>query len=151
MIFGETVFLHKSIDHYHSLRTISICDVVAFPKSILEDLDFCRKYPHLILNLLNSLGIKAGAFFSQIYDSNLLDAQEKICRMIAQIWREQGEDSTVAPGLSQTDIADFLSIHRSSVCRVIRKLRDDNVIGTFSKTRLEIFDPATLLKLGSLS
>jgi len=150
VIFGEVLFIHSPIGYYHSLRTISECDVVAFPKSILEDIDFCREHPHLILNLVKSLGIKSGAFFSQIYDSNLLDAEGKICRMIAQIWFEQGEGQTVAPGHSQTDIADILSMHRSTVCRVIRKLRGERVIGTFSKNCLEVIAPETLLERGGL-
>lgn len=150
VIFGETVFLHQSIDHFHSIQTLSECEVVAFPKILLEDVEFCRKYPHLILNLVKSLGIKVGSLFSQIYDSNLFDAKRQICRMIAHIWREQGENETINPNLSQSDMANLLGIHRSSVCRVVRQLRDEGIIGRFSKTRLDIINAETLLELGDL-
>jgi len=150
VIFGEITFMHKSSVHFHSLRTLSECEVFIFPNTLLDDVDFCRQYPHLILNLVRSLGVKAGAFFSQIYDSNLLDARGQICRMLSHIWREQGKAEAVNPDLSQIDMANILGIHRSSVCRVIRELRDEGVIGRFSKTRLEVLDPETLMEHGEM-
>lgn len=150
VIFGEITFMHKSRVHFHSLRTLTECEVFIFPNTLLDDTAFCREYPHLILNLVKSLGVKGGAFFSQIYDSNLLDTRGQICRMLTHIWREQGEKTTVNPDLSQVEMATILGIHRSSVCRVIRELRDEGVIGRFSKTRLEVLAPYTLMEHGEM-
>lgn len=150
VIFGEATFLHKTPDHLHAIKTLSPCEVIAFPKQLLEDEEFCKQYPHLILNLVRSLGIKVGALFSQIYDTNLFDIKRQICRMMAQLWREQGEGRNINPNLSQTDVAHLLGVHRSSVCRIIRELRDQGVIGHFSKTRLEINNAEELLALGDL-
>ena len=150
VLFGEITFMHKSSVHFHSLRTLSECEVFIFPNTLLDDVDFCRQYPLLILNLVRSLGVKAGAFFSQIYDSNLLDTRGQICRMLSHIWREQGEAAAVNPDLSQIDVANILGIHRSSVCRVIRELRDEGVIGRFSKTRLEVLQPQALMEHGEM-
>ncbi|WP_300669164.1 Crp/Fnr family transcriptional regulator [Desulfoluna sp.] len=150
VLFGEITFMHKSSVHFHSLRTLTECEIIVFPNTLLEDLAFCREYPHLVLNLVKSLGVKGGAFFSQIYDSNLLDARGQICRMLSHIWREQGEKETVNPDLSQVDMANLLGIHRSSVCRVIHELRDEGIIGRFSKTRLEVLSPIKLLEHGKI-
>ncbi len=150
VLFGEITFMHKSSVHFHSLRTLTECEIFVFPNALLNDIAFCREYPHLILNLVHSLGIKGGAFFSQIYDSNLLDTRGQICRMLSHIWREQGETTTVNPDLSQIDMANILGIHRSSVCRVIRELRNEGVIGHFSKTRLDIIHPEKLMEHGEI-
>ncbi|SCY06009.1 Crp/Fnr family transcriptional regulator [Desulfoluna spongiiphila] len=150
VLFGEITFMHKSSVHFHSLRTLTECEIIVFPNTLLDDLAFCREYPHLVLNLVKSLGVKGGAFFSQIYDSNLLDARGQICRMLSHIWREQGEKETVNPDLSQVDMANILGIHRSSVCRVIHELRDEGVIGRFSKTRLEVLAPIKLMEHGKI-
>ncbi|SDP80208.1 Crp/Fnr family transcriptional regulator [Desulforhopalus singaporensis] len=150
VILGEIPHIHKSFDHFYILQTLSECELIAFPKTLLKDVDFCRKHPHLILNLIKSVAIKAGAFFGQLYDSNLFDCRCMICRMLAQIWREHGEPATLSPNLSQTDIANILGIHRSSVCRVIRQLRDEKIIGQFSKNRLDILNTDALLRCGKL-
>jgi len=150
VILGEVVGIHKSIDHTTSLRALTECAAIAFPTSLLEDTGFCRQYPHLMINVVKSLGIKVGAFFSQIYDSDLMDAKAKICRMLAHIWRDQGEVTPINPDLSQTDMANLLGIHRSSVCRVIRQLRDDKIIGAFSKTHLDILNAETLMENGHM-
>lgn len=150
VIFGEVPILHKSFDHFHSFQTLTKCDLIAFPKSLLEDVDFCREYPHLILNLLKSIGIKAGAFFGQLYDSHLLDSRGMICRMLAQIWREQGRAGIITPNLSQTEMANILGIHRSSVCRVLKQLREEKIIGRFTRSCLEVYNSDALMKSGEL-
>lgn len=150
VILGEIPLLHKSFNHFHSLQTLTKCDLIAFPKSLLEDVDFCREYPHLILNLVKSIGIKAGAFFGQLYDSNLLDSRGMVCRMLAQIWREQGRAGNITPNLSQTEMANILGIHRSSLCRVLKQLREEGIIGRFTKSCLEVYDSDTLMESGEL-
>jgi len=67
VLFGEITFMHKSSVHFHSLRTLTECEIIVFPNTLLDDIAFCREYPHLILNLVKSLGVKGGGFFSQSY------------------------------------------------------------------------------------
>jgi len=149
-IFGEVVHLHESRVHCHSLRALEKIEVIGFPIGLLSDIDFCRHYPHLILNLVHSLGIKAGAFFCQISDVALLESHTQVCRMLYQIWKENGEPRVFDPGISQSDIADILGMHRSSLTRALRMLRDDGVIGVFSKKRLEVVNPQRLMELAEV-
>jgi len=149
-IFGELSLLHGTRIHEHILQAIEECEIVGFHKTMLSDTDFCRQYPHLILNLVRSIGIKAGTFFCQISESALYESQTKICRMIYHIWKENREQFDFDPKISQSEMANILGINRSSFTRVLRVLRDDGVIGHFFKRRIEIINPKKLMELADV-
>lgn len=150
-IAGELAFLHSASFRTHSLRTQTPCRVIYFPNTLLDDLDFATRYPHLMMNLVRSIGIKAGAFFSQIYDNALLSNRTQVCRTLYDLWQQNGRQSTFSPGLSQSDLTAIIGIHRSSVCRALKELRQWGVVGHFSKTCLEILDPQRLTDLAELA
>ncbi|ACS78478.1 Crp/Fnr family transcriptional regulator [Maridesulfovibrio salexigens] len=143
-LFNEVSHIHTSLFQSHSLHTLEECVVARFPKSILEDKDFFRQNPELACNLIHSLGIKAGAFFAQLFDSGLLEVSTRVSRSLYQLWQENGESESFSPGLTQSDLASTLGVHRSSLCRVIKALRQQGIIGKFTKTTLEILDPEAL-------
>jgi CRP-like cAMP-binding protein len=143
-LFGEIAHLHLSALHQHSLRTLEPCEVARFPMTLLEDENFYRSHPHLIRSLVHSLGIKAGAFFAQLFDSGLVEVDGRVCRWLYQQWKQHGCRRVCSPGLSQGDAAAMLGIHRSSLCRVIRELRQAGIVGKFSRRTLEINDPQAL-------
>lgn len=142
-LFNEVSHLHHS-PHAHSLQTLTPCEVAAFPGSLLDDEKFYREHPDLIRNLVQTLGLKAGAFFAQLFDSGLLEVRGRVCRMLYQLWEENGRKASFRPELSQGDMAAMLGVHRSSLCRELRTLREEGVIGSFSKANLEILLPEVL-------
>ena len=81
-------------------------------------------------NLVHSLGAKAGAFYSQITESVELDPQTQVCRYLHRLADER-RTRVVNPGVSQSELALVLGLHRSTVCRIIRTLRDRGVLGRF--------------------
>gem|GEM_PF-326432 len=143
-LFNEVAQLHLSPMHAYSMHTLEECEVAKFPKSLLDDEEFYRTHPALIRNLVQSIGIKAGAFFSQLFDSNLLEVHGRVCRSLYQLWKESGESPAFRPNISQGELATMLGVHRSSLCRVVHSLREKGIVGKFSKTRLEIFNPDLL-------
>ncbi len=122
-LFGEIAHLHISAAHQFSLQVLKKCDIACFPQALLEDVEFFRKYPHLAQSLVHSIGLKAGAFFAQLFDSGLLEAEGLLCRSLFQLWKEHKERQAFCPGISQGDFATMLGIHRSSLCRVRHSLR----------------------------
>ncbi len=143
-LFNEVSHIHTSLLQSHSLHTLEESVVARFPKYILEDENFFRQHPELACNMIHSLGIKAGAFFSQLFDSGLLEVSTRVSRSLYQLWQENGESESFSPGLTQSELASTLGVHRSSLCRVIKALRQQGVIGKFTKTTLEILDPEAL-------
>jgi len=142
-LFNEVAHLHHS-PHAHSMQTLTPCEVAAFEQSLLDDETFFAEHPELIRNLVHSLGMKTGAFFAQIFDSGLLEVRGRLCRTLHQLWEENGRAASFRPDMSQSDMAALLGVHRSSLCREIRKLRTQGVIGEFTKANLEILKPEAL-------
>ena len=91
-------------------------------------------------NLVHSLGAKAGAFYSQITESVELDPQTQVCRYLHRLADER-RTRVVNPGVSQSELALVLGLHRSTVCRIIRTL------GHFTRCSLEILDREALAEL----
>ena len=60
---------------------------------------------------------------------------------------EERRTRVVNPGVSQSELALVLGLHRSTVCRIIRTLRDRGVLGHFTRCSLEILDREALAEL----
>ena len=116
-LFREIVLLHVSPSHPASLVALEPCEVYNFP--LLDDAEFVRRHPALMSNLVHSLGAKAGAFYSQITESVELDPQTQVCRYLHRLADER-RTRVVNPGVSQSELALVLGLHRSTVCRIIR-------------------------------
>lgn len=156
-VFSELSVLHRSFWPLHSLRTLEECSVIRFERRLLDDPTFCAKYPHLMANLVHSLGIKAGAFFSQVSEAYLFDAKTQICHLLYHLASRNHGEKSFNPGISQAEMASLLGLHRSSVCRAVRELREAGIIGRFTKTSLEILalerleQLAGIIRIGSYS
>ena len=59
-----------------------------------------------------------------------------------------GNARELSPGISQTELANLLGVHRISLLRVIQKLKRDGVLQELTRDRLVIKD---LEKLRSLA
>jgi CRP-like cAMP-binding protein len=145
-LFREIVLLHVSPSHPASLVALESCEVYNFPRTLLDDAEFVRRHPALMSNLVHSLGAKAGAFYSQITESVELDPQTQVCRYLHRLADER-RTRVVNPGVSQSELALVLGLHRSTVCRIIRTLRDRGVLGHFTRCSLEILDREALAEL----
>lgn len=143
-IFREVAAFHFSIRHPGNFVALEKCEVYNFPCGLLEDGSFIRAYPHLMSNLVRSLGVKAGAFFSQIVESSHLPPRAKVCRFLKRLADRNPDSLQFEPGVSQSEMAEALGLHRSTACRIIHELRDEGVIRSFSRRNLEILKPDAL-------
>lgn len=142
-IFREVGLLHFAPAYPPVLKTLEPCEVYHFPGSLLHDHAFIRQYPELLSNLVLSLGGKFGAAFSQLLEKTEPSPETMVSRYLLQLVEQFGA-SSFAPGLSQVDLALALGLHRSTVCRILRDLRAQGIIGTFTRNNLEILNPTQL-------
>lgn len=143
-LFREIVFMHDSPLHPASLTAQEPCEVINFPRALLDDPAFGREYPALMSNLVHSLGAKAGAFFSQITERVEVPPQTQVCRYLHWLAESRREG---AAGCSQSELALVLGLHRSTVCRIVSDLRDMGILGAFTRNTLEILDAEALARL----
>lgn len=144
-IFSELSCMHIAPLSTASFLAMENCEVYLFPKHLLEDRNFTLSHPELMMNLVQSLILKAGAFFGQIEESVGLSPEHLVCRYLFRLQ----EDASLHLRLkfSQSDLALALGLHRSTVCRILHDLRERGILGEFTRTRLEILDKEALRAL----
>lgn len=128
-----------------ALFALEDCEVYHFPQSILYDEAFTIRHPALMMNLVHSLARKAGSFFSQLDESAGLDPETQVCRYLYRAVDEEMHNGR--PRFSQTELALALGLHRSTVCRILRQLRDEGILGEFTRHKLEIKNREALWRL----
>ena len=143
-IFREVPVFHVSLWCPGNFVALERCEVYHFPRRLLEDEVFIREHPVLLSNLVRSLGIKAGAFFSQVSEASHLPPREKVCRYLRRLADQHVGRPCFAPGLSHSQLAETPRLHLSTVGREIRALREEGVIGDFSRRHLAILKPEAL-------
>ena len=137
-IFNELSCMHVAPLSTASFLAMEPCEIYQFPKSLLENRDFVLQYPELMMNLVQSLMLKAGAFFGQIEESVGLSPENLVCRYLFRL--QEDASLHLRPKFSQSDLALALGLHRSTVCRVLHDLRERGILGEFTRTKLEILD-----------
>ena len=127
-----------------------LTDVVLwkFPGSLLHDQDFIRSHPAFIENLMSSIGLKLLLMHNTLSNSGTGNTLSKLCRFCLNMSQASGNARELSPGISQTELANLLGVHRISLLRVIQKLKRDGVIQELTRDSLVIKD---LEKLRSLA
>lgn len=143
-LFREVPFLHVSLLYPALFEAMEACEVYNFPRAWLQDPKFIHDYPELICNLVSSVAIKAGAFYCQLTERADLSPKSLLCRSLLRMMRDKGGQTRFNPGISQSGMALHLGLHRSTICRILKELRDDGILGRFTPCMVEILDPEAL-------
>ncbi len=125
------------------------CEIWNFPHDLLLNKEFTVEHPLLMINLVQSLMQKAGAFFSRQTEHYELSPEEKICRFLMRI--DEMAAGAQQPVFTQAEMAKALGLHRSTVCRILRELRIEGIVGRCTKTHLDILDRKALRGLCNFS
>ena len=136
-IFREVLYFHLSAQHPVRLVAKSKSTLVNFHTSLLQDRQFITTFPHLLSNLVQSLSIKAGVFSSQLFEE-ALSPQTMICRHLFSLYQQGGAKNIVNPNMSQSELALTLGLHRSTVSRVLKNLRQAGIVDRFTRCVLEV-------------
>ena len=68
------------------------------------------------------------------------DTDINVSRFILRLYCEHGKKLTFNIAYSQQDIADILGVHRTTVARAIRKLKEDDILIRMSRYEIVISD-----------
>ncbi|MEG2173783.1 MAG: Crp/Fnr family transcriptional regulator [Desulfovibrionaceae bacterium] len=109
-------------------------DAWRFDAALLSDTAFISQYPYLIANLLQSIAQKSGIFFSQLSKKTSSSSMNQLCHILLELY----DNPHLC--LSQSEVAALLGLHLTTVARLIRVLRDEGIVGRFTKTSLEVLD-----------
>lgn len=146
----ENKLFHQYSDIYMpEFVATTDCILYLFPKELLTSVDFARENPELILSVLRSEAIKVGSFYVQLSEKAAMDSISLIARILLRQYLK-ANNTTFKLGFSQTELSLMLNIHRNTLCRNIRELREAGIIGKCTKNCLEILDLQRLEELAKV-
>lgn len=134
-IFNEIPSLKTEARPGVGFKCIEDVEVRRFPAALLTDTNFISSYPHLISNILQSMAVKASLLFSHATEGVFNSTTKQLCRILVSIVESRDRQS-----LSQTDIATMLGVHQTTIARSVRALRNNRVIGKFTKNEIQVLN-----------
>lgn len=113
------------------------------PGAILHDLDFAAAHPALMISVIHQLGRIVLTHHTFLTDMLMDDFVIRFSRFLLSLSQEH-DALDFAPGLTQERLSAMLGIHRATLARAIRSLKDEGVIDGFTHRRVHILDLARL-------
>lgn len=122
-------------------------ELYAFPEGLLRNLDFIRSYPHLVRNLLHTMGAKILIHYSFLADMGIGSHLAHIARFLLGLSAKHGNVKEFKPQVTQQELADLLGIHRATLARSLQQLKQQGVIASFTCRKILITDMPRLQRL----
>ncbi len=145
-LFREVGLLYTGQRYSTRQEALEPCLVYNFPANLLQSHDFIRSHPELITNITNTLGAKLGAMLSLLAESVKPNPEIMVGHYLLN-FAQTPEHQRSQQGISQGELALSLGLHRSTVCRVLRELREGGVIGKVNRQCIQVFDITYLQNL----
>ncbi|MEG2171662.1 MAG: Crp/Fnr family transcriptional regulator [Desulfovibrionaceae bacterium] len=120
-----------------------------FPPNIIS-IDFISTYPHLVQNLLQSMGGKMLIHYSFLADMGTGSHLTHVARYIISLSQRNGDKKFFPSGVTQQEVADLLGVHRTTLARVIQQLKKMGVIEAFTAREVHISDYSLLRRLAEI-
>lgn len=127
---GVWVFLEDSI-------------VWRFSWKLLYDEAFVRSYPHLIINLLDSLSFSVLTQYTWLTDMYLADPVPRVARYLVGLAVSAGSTNCKI-SVTQQEAALQLGMHRGTLSAVLKEFKEDGIVAEFSRGKLHILDMSRL-------
>lgn len=115
-------------------------EVAMFDAALLSDEKFAAEYPELMINLIHSLCVHIVIHSQRLAETSLTNSVAQVCRIILELSEKNNGKSTFSPGITQHELALLLGIHRTTLTRILCKLKNIQAIGRFTGQKLEILD-----------
>lgn len=126
------------------------CEIVYFDGKWVQS-SLLRKSPHLLMNIAFSQAIKS------MHAQALLNAMivrtrlQQVCWYISRLRAYHGDKDSFEPQISQQQLASLLGQNERTFKRHIVWLKDQGVLGAFTKKRMVVTNPQLLEELAQPS
>lgn len=141
-LFNEIPMLQYTYDYIFT--AMEPTEAAFWPKKRLTT-EFIKEYPDLLFNLLESMSKKTQGFYSQLSKTHTIGTFANVCRVLYSMALYNQSGGRIVPRLTQQEFAAFLGVHRSSLHKALFRLREEGVIGHYSRNELTIHDLDSLL------
>lgn len=127
------------------LRCVTPVEAFAFDKKMVSDPKFLTEHPDLVMDFMRSRSRRMDSMFSLICYMATHRPRQRVCAYFLRKARQHG--NTLQLGLSHDELAALVGMHRVTLARVLKELREENIIGRYSKDNLEILDVGALSRI----
>lgn len=124
-------------------------EVWHFPGELLTDEAFIIRYPHLIANLMASMGVKLLLMHNTLANAGTGGTMAKVCRFAFNLSRANNNALEINPRISQKELANLFGVHRTTLARVLLQLKEMGVIRQLTAKRLSIGNLDLLQRLAA--
>jgi CRP-like cAMP-binding protein len=152
-LFGEACCFSTGFTGEASVWARTPCVLYFFRRETVEEV-IAREHPELILEMVGLLGYIVRMFAVWMRDSLTQDYFERVCRILVYYVEWKGVSPDPATGevvihadLTQNDLARLLGIHRISVAKAVRRLKETGILLRFTKRVLHIADFPRLVRI----
>jgi CRP-like cAMP-binding protein len=153
-VFGEVCCFTPGAIQEVFVKARTDCTIYFFNRELVEGV-LAREHPELLLELVRILGHIVRMYGVLIQDSLNLDFFARVCRFLVYLVRLKGAEPEgrqvqvlVESGVTQGDMARLLGVHRVTVGKAVKRLKDEGIIQQFTKRELDIADFPRLCRLG---
>lgn len=120
-----------------------------FPKELLQSSEFIQKYPLIIKNLLFTMGAKILLHYSFLSEMGTGKNIVHVSRLILSLSANHDNALTFPAQMTQQEVCDLFGIHRTTLARILRRLKDMGAISAFTARKVVISNYNLLLTLSS--
>lgn len=152
-VFGEASCFSTGTTGEASVWARTDCVLYFFRKETVEG-PIARDHPRLLIELTGMLGHIVRMYGIWLQDSLSQDYFVRVCRILIYFvrWKKGvAQDSgevLIQSDVTQNDIAKLLGIHRVTVTKAVKRLKELGIVRRFTKTELDIADFRGLCRLG---
>lgn len=128
-IFGEVVVFTEDAVWPGSVIAQETCKALFIPrqKIIGQCHKLCHWHREIIQNMLKILSEKALHLNKKVEYLTIKSMRGKIAAFLLEQYRRTGKTTFVLP-LNRNEMADFLNVSRPSMCREMRRMKEEGVI-----------------------
>lgn len=124
-------------------------ELALFSASLLADEAFAAAHPDLMLNLIHSLSVHLVIHSQHLADSALAGSLGHVCRIFWEMSEKCGGRVRFRLDMTQQELAALLGIHRTTLTRILCRLKDMGVLARCTRSELHILDRERLAVLAA--
>ena len=122
-------------------------ELYLFPKNLLTKTEFIIKYPEIVKNLLFTMGAKILLHYSFLAEMGTGSSMAQICKFILNLSARNDNLFTFPANMTQQEICDLFGMHRATLARNLKRLKEMGAISHFTMRKVVIIDYNLLLTL----
>ena len=140
----------SSLDPTCKFQCIEDCKLIFFPRSLFKPDEFLQENPDIFKNLLTNMADKILLHYHALTGLRANSDLVNVSRFIWQLYLDNGCKKSCEISYNQQDIADILGVHRTTVARSIRTLKEAGAILSLSRYSLTVGNLNALLEMADV-